>query len=57
MKGGGPKGGGPKFRAFSSLARHRFALSVSLWVSSRGSLVVFEALGPEMRAFGVLWLS
>ena len=25
----------PKFRSFSSLSRHRFALSVSLWVSSR----------------------
>ena len=25
--------GGPKFRAFSSLSRHRFAVSVSLWVS------------------------
>ena len=33
-KGGAPKGGGP------------FALFVSLWVSSRGILVVFEAQGP-----------
>ena len=40
-KGGGPKGGGPKFRAFFSLSRHRFAVSVSLWGSSRGILVVF----------------
>ena len=32
---------GPKFRAFSSFSRHRFALSVSLWGSSRGILVVF----------------
>ena len=51
-KGGAPKGGGPegvegpKFRAFSSLSRHRFALIVSLWVSSRGILVVFKAQGP-----------
>ena len=40
-KGGGPKGGGPKFRVFSSLSHHRFALSVPLWGSSRGILVVF----------------
>ena len=33
----------PKFRSFSSLSRHRFALSVSLWVSSRWILVVFLA--------------
>ena len=33
------KVGGPKFRAFSSLSRHRFAVSVSLWGSSRGILV------------------
>ena len=35
----------PKFRSFSSLSRHRFAVSVSLWGSSRGILVVFEAPG------------
>ena len=51
-KGGAPKGGarrvgGPKFRAFSSLSRHHFALFVSLWVSFRGILVVFETLGPS----------
>ena len=46
-KGGRPEGwearrvGGPKFRAFSSLSRHSFAVSVSLWRSSRGILVVF----------------
>ena len=37
----------PKFRSFSSLSRHRFAVSVSLWVSSRGILVVFGAPGPS----------
>ena len=42
QKGGAPKGwGAQKFRAFSSLSRHRFAVSVSLWGSSRGFLVVF----------------
>ena len=34
-----------------------FTLFVSLWVSSRGFLVVFEALGLEMCTFGVLGLS
>ena len=41
QKMGPPRVGGPKFGAFSSLSRHRFAVSVSLWVSSRGILVVF----------------
>ena len=31
----------PKFRSFSSFSRHRFAVSASLWVSSRWILVVF----------------
>ena len=59
---GGAKGwgrrrvGGPKFRAFSSLAHHRFALFVSLWVSSRGILVVFEALGLSNVHVWALWL-
>ena len=50
----GPEGWGPegwvppKFRAFSSLSHHRFALFVSLWVSSRGILVVFEAPEPSI---------
>ena len=35
----------PKFRSFFSLSRHHFALLVSIWVSARGILVVFEA--PE----------
>ena len=35
----------PKFRSFSSLSRHRFVLFVSLWVSSRGILVVFLKAG------------
>ena len=48
-KGGGPKGGGPKagspeFRAFS-LSRSPCSLFFSLWGSSRGILVVFEAPG------------
>ena len=57
----GPEGwgarrvGGPKFRAFFSI--YQFPLFLSHCVSSRGFLVVFEALGPEMCAFGVLWLS
>ena len=32
----------PKFRTYFSSSRHHFALFVSLWVSSRGILVVFE---------------
>ena len=47
-KGWGPERVGPRkggveleVRAFSSLSSHRFAVSVSLWVSSRGILVVF----------------
>ena len=55
----GPEGWeGPKFRAFSSLSHHRFALFVSLWVSSRGILVVFgSARRTQMCTFGVLGLS
>ena len=41
-----PKGGGPKFRAFFPSSRHNFLSSFSLWGSSRGILVVFEAPGP-----------
>ena len=52
-KVGPRKGGGPKFRAFFPVSRHRFAVSVSLSGSSRGFLVVFEAPGT----FGVLGLS
>ena len=44
-KGGGPKGGGPKISRFFFLSRPIFALFVSLWGSSRGFLVVFEAPG------------
>ena len=52
--GGAPKGGGgPKFRASSSLSRHRFALFVSLWRSSRGILVVFEVPGPSNVHFRI----
>ena len=47
-EGWGPEGWeGPKFRSFSSLSHHRFALFVSLGVSCRGILVVFEALEPS----------
>ena len=46
-KGGVPKGGRPKISRFFSLSRHHFALFVSLLVSSRGNLVVFEAPGPS----------
>ena len=52
---GGPEGwarrvgpqrvGGPKFRACFFLSHHHFALFVSLWVSSRSILVVFEVPG------------
>ena len=50
--------GGPKFRVFFFLSRHHFALFVSLWVSSRGMLVVFlKRRGPVMCTFGVLGLS
>ena len=35
-KGGGPKGGGPKVSHFFAFSRHNFAVSVSLWGSSRG---------------------
>ena len=38
--------GSPKFGALFSLFRPHFALFVSLWVSSREILVVFEAPGP-----------
>ena len=44
-KGGAPKGGGPKFRVFFSSPAPIFALFVSLWVSSRGMLVVFSKAG------------
>ena len=45
-KGGAPKGRGPKISRFFSLSRHHFALFVSIWVSARGILVVFEAPEP-----------
>ena len=46
-EGWGPEGWGPESSRFSSLSHHRFALFVSLWVSSRGILVVFEAPEPS----------
>ena len=45
-KGGGPKTGGPKFRGFFPSPAPIFVLFLSLWGSSRGILVVFEAPGP-----------
>ena len=53
-QGVAPKGGvgGPKFRAFFPSPAPIFVLFLSLWVSSRGILVVFEAPGPEMCTFG-----
>ena len=42
----GPKVGGPKFRFFFPSPAPIFALFLSLWGSSRGNLVVFEAPGP-----------
>ena len=42
---GGPKGGGPKFRAFFFPLPPLFSHFFSLWVSSRGILVLFEAPG------------
>ena len=45
-KGGARKGGSQNFALFFFLSRHHFAFFLSLWVSSRGNLVVFEAPGP-----------
>ena len=42
---GAQKGGGLKFRVFFSSPAPIFALFVSLWVSSRGILVVFSKAG------------
>ena len=64
QKGWGPEGGapkvgprrvgGPKFRAFSSLSRHRFAVSVSLWGSFSWNFGgVLKRRDPEMCTFGV----
>ena len=56
----GPEGWGPegwrlpKFRAVFPSPASMFALFLSLWVSSRGILVVFEVVGPEMCTFEVL---
>ena len=56
---GGPPSAGhaPNVRVFFSVSRHRFALFLYLWVSSRGILVVFEGRNPKMCTFGVLGLS
>ena len=51
----GPEGVGPegcKISRFFSLSRPIFALFVSLWVSSRGILVVFEAQGARLEFSG-----
>ena len=52
QKGGGPKGGDLKagarsFALFFPSPAPIFALLLSLWCSSRGILVVFEAPGPS----------
>ena len=44
-KGGAPEGGGSKFRAFFSSPAPIFALSVSLWGSSRGFWWCLEVPG------------
>ena len=64
-RGGGPnlekvrarRVGGPKFRFFFLPLLLPFSVFFSLWVSSRGILVVFEAPGPQMWTLGVLGLS
>ena len=59
-EGWGPEGvgwGAQNFALFFSSPAGKFVLFFPLWVSSRGILVVFDALGPEMCTFGVLWLS
>ena len=48
----GPKGGGPKISRFLFPLPPPFSLFLSLWVSSRGILVVFEAPGPSNSTFG-----
>ena len=48
---------GPKFRAFFPSPAPIFTLFVSLWVSSRGILVVFEAPKPSNVSVWALGLS
>ena len=59
LDGWGPDGRGPEGWEAQNFALFffRFALFVSLWVSSRGFLVVFEGRGRQMCTFGVLGLS
>ena len=47
----------PNFRSFSSLSHRRFALLVSLWVSSRGIWWCLKRWNPQLCTFGVLGLS
>ena len=56
-EGWAPEGGGPKISSFFPSPATKFVLFFPLWASSRGILVVFEAPGPELCEFGVLWLS
>ena len=58
-RAGPPKGGeAQNFALFLSLSRHRFALFVSLWGSSRGNFGgVWKRRGRQMCTFGVLGLS
>ena len=57
-KGRAPKGGRPKIsRFFFFPSPAPCSLFLSLWVSSRGFLVVFGSAGRQMITFGVLGLS
>ena len=56
-KGGAPKGGGPKMSLFFPSSSPIFVLFLSLWGSSRGILVVFEAPGPSNVHVWALGLS
>ena len=54
---GGPEGGRPKVSRFFSISPPLFrSLCLSLGSPSVEFLVVFEASGPEMCTFGVLWV-
>ena len=57
-RGGGPEAwGGPKISRFFSLSCRKFHFLLSLWGSSSGILVVFEAPGRSNVHVWALWLS
>ena len=56
-KSGSPKGWEPKISRSSSLSRSHCRFFFSLWGSSGGMFIVFEAPDPQMCTFGVLGLS